>query len=155
MIQADHIHLAINHSPLYAETFAFFLLLIGVIRRNRTLTTAGLVVSIIAALCASAAYWTGDGAADILKNAKPPIAGVDVQAIGLHDLAAGFLLGGASITGVAAIAALWWGRRGRTRPRWLEVLMIVLTLWTITIAVRVALLGGRIHHPEVRAVIHG
>jgi hypothetical protein len=33
--------------------------------------------------------------------------------------------------------------------------MIVLTLWTITIAVRVALLGGRIHHPEVRAVIHG
>ena len=29
MIQADHIHLAINHSPLYAETFAFFLLLIG------------------------------------------------------------------------------------------------------------------------------
>lgn len=155
MIQADHIHLAINHSPLYGEVFAFFLLLIGVIRRNRTLITSGLVVAVIAALCASAVYLTGDEAADILKDAKPPIAGVDVQAIGLHDLAAGFLLGGASITGVAAIAALWWGRRGRTRPRWLEIVMIVLTLWTITIAVRVALLGGRIHHPEVRAVIRG
>jgi hypothetical protein len=34
VIQADHIHLAINHSPLYAETFAFSLLLIGVIRRR-------------------------------------------------------------------------------------------------------------------------
>lgn len=155
MIQADHIHLAINHSPLYAETFAFFLLLIGVIRRNRTLTTAGLVVAVVAALCGAAAYWTGDEAADILKDMNPPIAGVDVQAIGLHELAAKFLLGGASITGVAAIAALWWGRRGRTRPRWVEIVMIILSLWTVTIAVRVALLGGRIHHPEVRAVIHG
>jgi uncharacterized membrane protein len=155
MIQADHLHLAINHSPLYAETFAFVLLLIGTIRRNRTLTTAGLVVTIVAALCAFAADWTGDGAADILKDAKPPIAGVDVQAIGLHDQAAGFLVAGASIAGVAALVALWWGRRRRTRPRWLEVVTIVLALWTITIAARVALLGGRIHHPEVRAVIHG
>ena len=149
MIQADHIHLAINHSPLYAETFAFFFLLIGTLRRNRTLVTSGLVIAIVAALCGGAAYWTGNEAADILKNANPPIAGVDVQAIGLHDLAAGFLLGAASITGVAAIIALRW------RRRWLEIVLIVLSLWTVSVAVRVALLGGRIHHPEVRAVIHG
>jgi hypothetical protein len=155
MIEADHIHLAINHSPLYGEVFAFFLLLIGVLRRNRTLTTSGLVVAVIAALCAFGVDWTGDGAADVLKHANPPIAGVDLQAIGLHDQAASFLVGGAAITGAAALVALWWGRGGRPRPRWLEIVLIVLALWTITIAVRVALLGGLIHHPEVRAVIHG
>ena len=149
MIQADHLHLAINHSPLYAELFAFFFLLIGTLRRNRTLVTSGLVIAIIAALCGWAAYWTGDEAADILQKANPPIAGVDVQAIGLHNLAANFLAAAVSITAVVAIVALRW------RRRWLEIVLIVLSLWTISVAVRVALLGGRIHHPEVRAVVKG
>jgi hypothetical protein len=149
VIQPDHLHLAINHSPLYAETFAFFLLLIGTIRRNRTLVTAGLVTAIVAVLCAFAANWTGNGAAEVLKNANPPIAGVDLQAIGLHDQAATFVLVSASITGAAALLALWW------RRRWLEIVILVLALWSITVAVRVALLGGRIHHPEVRAIVRG
>ena len=40
-----HIHLAINHSPLYATLFAFFFLLIGMIIRNRSIATAGLVLA--------------------------------------------------------------------------------------------------------------
>jgi len=152
VIQADHLHLAINHSPLYAETFAFFLLLIGTIRRNGTLITTGLVMAIVAALCGYAADWTGNGAADILQKANIP--GVDTQAIGLDDEAATFVLISGSITAAAAIVALWWGRRG-TRPRWLEIVLIVLSLWSVSVTVRVALLGGRIHHPEVRAVVRG
>jgi hypothetical protein len=147
MIEADHLHLAINHSPLYAETFAFFLLLIGVIRRNRTLTTAGLAVAVVAGLCGGAAYWTGDEAAEVVQKAA--IAGVDTQAIGLHELAAKFGLAATAITGVAALAALRW------RRRWLEIVVVVLALWSVTVVVRVALLGGRIHHPEVRDVIRG
>jgi uncharacterized membrane protein len=149
VIGADHLHLAINHSPLYAETFAFILLLIGTIRRNRTLVTAGLVTAIVAALCGYLASSTGDGAAYILQHANPPIAGVDTQAIGLHNQAATFVLISGSITGTAAIIALW------KRRRWLEIVIIVLAFWSITVAVRVALLGGRIHHPEVRAVVRG
>jgi len=147
MIGAEHLHLAINHSPLYSEVFAFFLLLIGTIRRNRTLVTTGLVMAIVAGLCGAAAYWTGDEAADVMQKAN--IAGVDTQAIGLHELAAKFGLAATLITGVAALVALWW------RRRWLEIVIVILALWSVTVVVRVALLGGRIHHPEVRAVIHG
>jgi hypothetical protein len=147
VIQADHLHLAINHSPLYAETFAFVLLLIGTIRRNRTVVTTGLAMAIVAGVCGSAAYWTGDEAADVIQKAT--IAGVDTQAIGLHELAAKFGLAATAITGVAAIAALWW------RRRWLEIVIIILSLWSVSVIVRVALLGGRIHHPEVRDVIRG
>jgi len=147
MIQADHLHLAINHSPLYAETFAFFLLLIGTIRRNRTLVTTGLVVAVVAGLCGAAAYWTGDEAADVIQKANIP--GVDTQAIGLHELAAKFGLAATAITGAAAFAALWW------RRRWLEIVIVILSLWSVSVIVRVALLGGRIHHPEVRDVIRG
>src|SRR5437879_6335265 len=105
-----HIHLAINHSPLYTELFAFFLLLIGMIIRNRSIATAGLVVTIIAALCAIAAYATGDQAKDIIE-ASPPIAGIEKTMIGPHEGAAGWLLAAACITGVVAIVALFLGRK--------------------------------------------
>lgn len=147
MIGAEHLHLAINHSPLYSEVFAFFLLLIGVIRRNRTLVTAGLVMAIVAGVCGAAAYWTGDAAADVVQKAN--IAGVDTQTIGLHELAAKFGLASTAIVGVVAIITLW------RRRRWLEIVLIVLSFWSVTVIVRVALLGGRIHHPEVRDVLHG
>jgi hypothetical protein len=149
-----HIHLAINHSPLYATAFAFFLLLIGMMIRNRSIATAGLIVTIIAALCGIAADLTGDQAADIIKNG-PPIAGVDTKMIGPHDDAAGWFVIASSVTGVGAMIVLFVGRRRGERPRWMEVVMLFLLLFSLSVVARTALLGGRIHHPEVRAVVPG
>ena len=148
-----HLHLAINHSPLYTELFALILMVIGMVRRNRTLITSGLVVTVIAGLCAIAAAITGNGAADFIDH-SPPIAGVDKMAIGEHDAAATYLLWAACITGGLAIIALWIGRK-RERPRWVEMLVTIAILFSLTVVARVALLGGRIHHPEVRAVTGG
>ena len=149
-----HIHLAINHSPLYAMLFAFFFLLIGMIIRNRTIATAGLVLTLVAALCGIAADLTGDQAADIIKNG-PPIAGVDTTLIREHDLAAGFVVISSCVTAGLAIVVLIVGRKRGQRPRWMEVVMLVFMLWSLSVVVRTALLGGRIHHPEVRAVVRG
>jgi hypothetical protein len=150
MINALHLHLAINHSPLYTELFAFALLVIGMARRNGTLVNAALVITIIAALCAGAAYWSGDEASDLIDKGSP-IAGVDKTMIEPHEDAAGFFLGAACLNGVLAIAALFIGWR-RERPRWLEVVVAVAIFFSLTIVARTAYLGGRIHHPEVRAL---
>lgn len=147
-----HIHLAINHLPLYAELFALCLILFGLLKKRREFVTAAFIVAIIAALCGIAADLTGDGAADFLANAKPPIAGVDTKLIHEHDLAASFFVGASCITGVIAIVALFIGHRRGTRPRWLEIVIAVLIAWALSVAARTAFLGGRIHHPEVRAV---
>jgi hypothetical protein len=149
---AVHVHLAINHSPLYCELFALCLVLFGLIRKRREFVTAGLVVCIIAALCGIAADLTGDSAAHFVSHAKPPIAGVDTTLIKEHDLAASFFVGGSCITGFVAIIALFIGHRRGARPRWLEIVMAVLIAWSLSIAGRTALLGGRIHHQEVRAL---
>ena len=143
-----HIHLAINHSPLYATLFALFLLLIGMVKRNRSVATAGLVLAIVAALCAGATFFTGDQAADIIKD-SPPIAGLEKDLIREHNLAADFALGACCITGLAAIVTLF------VRRRWMEVVVLVLLLWSLSVVLRTALLGGRIHHPEVRAAARG
>ena len=149
-----HLHLAINHSPLYATMFAFFFVLIGMIIRNRTIVTAGLVISIVAALCGGAAYLTGDQAADLVDH-SPPIAGVDKTMIKEHDQAATFVVLSTCITAAFAIATLFVGRKRGANPRWMEVVTAVLLLWSLSVVIRVALLGGRIHHPEVRAVVRG
>src|SRR5258706_15606582 len=86
---AVHIHLAINHSPLFAEIFAFCLIIFGLWKRRGEFVTAALVVAIIAALCGIATDLSGDGAAKFLTKANPPIAGVDTKLIGEHDDAAG------------------------------------------------------------------
>ena len=56
------------------------------------------------------------------------------------------------ITGVVAIIALFVGHRRGTRPRWLEIVIAILIAWSLSVAGRTALLGGRIHHEEVRAL---
>lgn len=146
-----HLHLAINHSPLYFELFAFVLLLIGVLRRQRALVTAGLVIAIFAGAAGSLAAWSGDGAAMVLHKG-PPIAGVDLEMIKEHDLAAGFFVIFGWIAAAFSLLALIVGKRRGERPRWMEWVAVVLTLHCLTVAGRTAFLGGRIHHPEVRAV---
>jgi hypothetical protein len=139
-----YLHLAINHSPLFATLFGFFVLLIGVLKRNRSVVTAGLAFAILAAVCAGAAFFTGDQAADIVKS-SPPIAGLDPSLIREHELAADFCLAASCITAVLAIVTLF------VRRRWLEIVVLVFFAWSLSVVMRTALLGGRIHHPEVRA----
>ena len=37
----------------------------------------------------------------------------------------------------------------------LEIIIVLAILFSLTVVARTALLGGRIHHPEVRAVVRG
>ena|SRR5436309_2442964 len=152
---AVHIHLAINHSPLFAELFALCLILFGLLKKRREFVTAAFVVAIVAALCGIAADLSGNGAADFLTKARPPIAGVDTKLIGEHDDAAGFVVISSCITAVIAIVALFIGHRRGARPRWLEVVVAILIFWCLTVVARTALLGGRIHHQETRPVTGG
>ncbi len=152
---AVHIHLAINHSPLYTELFALCLMLFGMLRARREFVTAGLVVAIVAALCAIGANLTGDKAADFVSHVSPPLAGVDKELIRPHDEAAGWFVNLASGTGVLAIIALFIGHRRGSRPRWLEALILLAMALSVAAVARTSLLGGRIHHQEVRALTAG
>ena len=147
-----HLHLAINHSPIYATLFAVVLLLISMIVRNRGVATTALWFAVVAGLFGVAAYLTGDQAKDIIDKG-PPIAGVEKMMIEPHDQAAGWFLISSCVSGGIALIVLFVGSKRGTRPRWMEIGVFVLLLWSLAVGIRVALLGGRIHHEEVRAVI--
>jgi hypothetical protein len=149
MLDVVHLHIAINHSPLYAEMFAFLLLIAGFLWRKQDFVTAGLYLAIFGGLSAIAAFMTGDQASDLIRHG-PPIAGLDTNLIGEHDQAAGFFLTAACITGGLAIISLIITRRRGQALGWLDKLIAVALLLSFSIAGRTALLGGRIHHPEIR-----
>ena len=113
------LHLALNHSPLFGELFAFALMAIGLLSRKQTLVTAGLVIAILSAGCAYAAVYTGDGAESFIKQ-SPPIPGVDKALIEPHAQAADYLATASYITaGLAFISLIIGWRRASGRFRWL------------------------------------
>jgi hypothetical protein len=139
-----HWHLILSHLPVLGVPFGAALLAIGVWRRNLTLQRAGLVTLVLAGVASGLAYLTGESAEHAIEN----MAGRPESLIEPHEEAA---LAGLIATGLLAClaaAALWLMRRGRFGPSWGWVTMTLAIGVSLTLA-WVAMLGGRISHPEI------
>jgi hypothetical protein len=139
-----HWHLILSHLPVLGVPFGAALLAIGVWRRNLTLQRAGLVTLVLAGVASGLAYLTGESAEHAIEN----MAGRPESLIEPHEEAA---LAGLIATGLLAClgaAALWLMRRGRLGPTWGWVTMTLAIGVSLTLG-WVAMLGGRISHPEI------
>ena len=145
-LNAPHLHLLVNHAPVFASVFAALLLLWALVRRTaeaRRIALAGVVVVGLATL---PAYYTGEPAEHAVGHEQ----GVERKRIHEHEEAAEWGLIGASIAGVIALGSLVAFRR-REPPVAAIVIVLLLDLWVVAIFTRVATLGGEIRHPEIRA----
>jgi hypothetical protein len=68
-----------------------------------------------------------------------------------HEAAAFFALIASALTGVCALASLLLGRSRPGVARKLFYLVLALSLWSSTVYLRVAQLGGLIKHGELRS----
>ena len=85
---APHLHLMLNHYPLFAVFFAVALLIAGIALRARALRLAGYVMLCSAAVLAIVVYATGVASEDAVEH----LPGVLERAIELHeDVAKGVL----------------------------------------------------------------
>ncbi len=137
---AIHLHLILNHAPVFGELFAAVLLLAAAVLRSTTLLRTALAVVILTALGAIPVFFTGRAAADAIGKVE----GIDQEAIGPHEEAAERFLIAASAAGVAAVVALVW-------PRRLTIALVsVLTILSFGLAGWTANRGALIHHQELR-----
>ncbi len=140
---AIHLHLILNHAPVFGELFAVGLLLAAAVARNTTLLRTALAVVILTALGAIPVFFTGRAAADAIGKLE----GIDQEAISPHEEAAERFLIAASAAGVAAVVAL-------VRPaRTTVAIAAVLTLLSFGLAGWTANRGGLIHHQELRGPV--
>jgi uncharacterized membrane protein len=145
-MNAGHLHIMINHFPVVGAFGATLLLIWAWYRRNDELERAALLVWVLVALSAVAAYVTGSFAEDVVDK----IPGVSPATISSHDDAALFALIAAEIAGLWALASLWSSWRSKPLRNWRRAVQLLMALAVCATMGWVASLGGRILHPEAR-----
>lgn len=145
MISGVHLHLLVNHAPLFGAIFALVLLVASFIWAPDVLRRAALVALMFTALAGVAADLTGDPAEDAIRG----FPGVRREDIHEHEEFADKSYIAAGIVGVIALVLLVRARRapvgqGATVTALAGAAIVSgMMAWT-------ALLGGRIRHTEVR-----
>jgi hypothetical protein len=146
-VSLDHLHLLLNHVPTVGAVAALGLLLLSFVRRNESLTHAGLEALYLVALLTLPAYITGVGASRELRD----VPGVSDFAMRMHQDAA---LWGFTVMELAAFVgwtALWQMRRRGQPPRGIVGAATALLVVAIAMMAGAANLGGEIRHPEIRS----
>lgn len=145
-MSAAHLHLVLNHAPLFGVVFAALGLALGLARSNEGIARASLGLLVLAGALVLPVYLTGEDADDLVEG-QP---GVSERMIEVHEKAA---LGAAlalCAVGVLALLVLV-GFRKRALPSAVTALVLVLALGVGGWIGYVANLGGQISHPEIRA----
>ncbi len=144
-MNAAHLHLMVNHMPLFAVFFGGLLLAAGMLLKQKALVSAGLVLALIAAVGAFVAVETGEGAEEIVEE----IPGVVRQNIHDHQEAGEAAMWTTVVLGLFAAAALAVPARMAGAKRAATIGSLVLALVAFAMVARAANLGGYIRHPEI------
>ncbi|HUI68644.1 MAG TPA: hypothetical protein VL087_10625 [Nitrospirota bacterium] len=141
-----HVHLMINHIPVIGIIGAILMLVYSLIRKSEEVKMVSLDLFAIIALITLAVYLTGGAAEKVVKS----LPGVTETYIGRHEESASFTLVLMEILGITSLAGLVLFRRSGVIPKWLVVMVLVLSLITAATASLTANLGGQIRHTEIR-----
>jgi len=151
MINWAHVHLMINHFPVVGVLGAILLFLYGVVRKSREIKVVSLGVFVLLALITIPVFLTGEGAEGVVKN----IPGVTEDYIGRHEEMASYALVLMELLGATAFLGLFLFRRYGNIPKWIIVLVLILSLITAFVMGVTANFGGQIRHTEIRADFSG
>ena len=147
-----YVHTLINHFPIILMVVGTGVLLVALIVRRRGLWLYALATLTLAGVSVYPAYFTGDQAADAVRNTWYIVRSMVEE----HDAAAGFALASVLLAG-AASGYTWWRmlRREVTTlpPVWLRTVVAVIAVWALSVVARTAYLGGRIVHDSPKLPI--
>jgi uncharacterized membrane protein len=146
-MNAQHLHLLLNHVPVLGSAFGLGLLAYGLWRKSDELKKTAFGVFVIAALLAVPVYLTGEPAEDGVKS----LPGVSKAMIGQHEEAAEVAFTAIIVLGVIALIGLFLFRRGRVVQVWFASLMLVVAIVVTGLMAWTANLGGQVRHTEIRS----
>lgn len=145
-LNAAHIHLMTNHYAIFACFFASAMLLYGMFAGHPALRVASYIMYLSAGVMVVVAYVTGGLAEDATEH----VAGILRSAIDPHEEAGKVALALVALAALASLYALLREARGSvSRP--VQAAVLALGVAGFLAGGYAALLGGYIHHPEIRA----
>jgi uncharacterized membrane protein len=144
-MDAVHLHLALNHAPLFALLFGALGLAYAAARRSDDAARLSLYLLVLAGLLAAPVYFTGEETEEAVEH----LAGVSEAVIEPHEEAGQVAAIGAGLLGLVALGGLIAFRR-RSAPRPLVLGVLGLALVAAAWVGYTANLGGQIRHTEIR-----
>jgi hypothetical protein len=145
MFDGAYIHLLLNHIPVLGPAFILPLLLAGILKKNRTLSIAGLVMTVAVALFTIPTFLTGEDAEDAVEG----IIGVSEVHIEEHEEQGEIAYYAMLMSGAIALGALLAGSKGKAIPGTLNWITISMLVIVFVLMARVGNSGGKIRHTEI------
>ena len=146
MISPTHVHLLINHLPVFGSIMGALVLLYGIWKQSTHTKNAAYLVLVIAALGAVTAYLTGEPAEETVENLQ----GVSKEMLETHEDAALFALIAFIITGLISLVGLYINQKKPSMAKGYGYLALVVALFSFSVVARTAYVGGQIRHSEIR-----
>lgn len=146
-MNAAHLHLMLNHVPVFGSIFAALLIGWGLLRKSEEVLRLGLIVAVLIGVATWGVQLTGEPAEHALAGA----AGFQRRLAHAHEEAAEISTYVIALSGVLALVTLVLMRRRRSAAKVLAAVTLVVALAGFGLVSRAALLGGEIMHPEARA----
>jgi uncharacterized membrane protein len=145
MFSGAHLHLLVNHAPIFAAIFACALFIVSYLVAPDVLRRTALVLLIITAIAGVIADKTGEPAEDAIRGYP----GVQRKLIHDHEEMGdkAYLIAGA--LGILAVGGLMRWRR-KPIPGTVNAAMVLASAFVSGAMIYTGLLGGRIRHSEIR-----
>ncbi|MBS1653258.1 MAG: hypothetical protein JSU05_00305 [Bacteroidetes bacterium] len=140
-----HLHLLITHLPVFGSILGALVLGFGIWKKSNTTKLAAYSLFVLAAIGATVAYLTGEGAEETVED----LPGVAEQLIGRHETAAMYALVSLVVLGFIAVFAWIVTYRKTALVNYVATFTLLLSLISFGLVARTGYLGGQIRHTEV------
>lgn len=142
-----HLHLLVNHIPIFGVTFGLIAMCWSIFRKSSELRFAAITLFIIAGGFGWLAMETGESAEDLLKTLPE----MTKDWIHNHEEAAEVSNILTTITALSAIALVTTLKLKSAYTQKIQILVLLFALLSSVAMARTAYLGGQIRHTEIRA----
>lgn len=140
-----HLHLMLNHLPIFGSVVLFFLMVHAIIYKKEKQVRIYLWFYFILALATLPVFLTGDPAGDLIKK----LPGITESSIDAHETFGYISLITILLLGVSALAALRFFRTRELLPAWFKYSFIIAAFVSVLAVSWTGKTGGDIRHSEI------
>ena len=141
-----HFHLVVNHLPIVGILIGILVLVMGFILKKSEVKVTALGIFVFSALASIAAFYSGEGAEEIVER----IPGISETLINQHEESAELFFTIVLILGAVSLGAMFLEIKKSKLSKFGFILVILLVLAAGVLAKNVGTTGGEIRHTEIR-----
>ena len=145
-MNGSQMHLALTHVPVVLSLVGLVVLIVGLLKRNDTLTKTAFYLLVFAGITAIPVFFTGEGAEETIEH----LPGVSENVIEKHEALAKVAFGLVGAAAIVSLVGILFYRQAAIR-RAIGPLVLILAFATSVIMVVTAHLGGQVRHTEIRS----